>query len=184
MSRVEGAIGRGVRRIAPVGAAFFLCLVASAAAVLAAPTTVTTHQTSRGKVLAAANGHALYLFTADTASKSNCIGACASVWRPLLTSSRPVAAKGSGVNAKLLGTVRRGRGLQVTYNGHPLYLFAKDKRAGQTSGEGARQFGGHWYLVNTRGNAVKSRPRGKCPPFFVSTPSGCLPESYPSSDVG
>jgi len=38
------------------------------------------------------------------------------------TSGAPVA--GAGVSAKLLGTVKRpGIGEQVTYNGHPLYLF-------------------------------------------------------------
>jgi hypothetical protein len=43
-------------------------------------------------------------------------------WPALTTKTKPQA--GSGVNAKLLGTIyRRGIGRQVTYGGHPLYLF-------------------------------------------------------------
>lgn len=174
MSRVRVAVRRKAAWVVPVGAA----LVLSAAA-LARSTSVTTHQTKRGDELAAANGHALYMFSADKPGASKCTGACANVWLPLLTSTRPVAARGSGVQSKLLGTIRRGsRALQVTYNGHPVYLFAGDNRAGQITGEGVSQFGGHWYLVNPSGNAVKPRSRGGCPPGYVQTPSGCLPQSY------
>lgn len=157
MSRFEGAVRRSAGLIAPIAAVLSLGAMASVAvAALAKPTTVTTHQTKKGKALAALSGHALYLFSADSATKSTCSGACARTWKPLLTSSRPVAAKGSGVNSKLLGTVRRSNHtLQVTYNHHPLYLFTGDKSAGQINGEGANKFGGHWYIVNTSGNAVK-----------------------------
>jgi hypothetical protein len=31
-------------------------------------------------------------------------------------------------------------GMQVTYNGHPLYTFASDTSAGMTSGEGVNNF--------------------------------------------
>jgi predicted lipoprotein with Yx(FWY)xxD motif len=159
MSRIESAVLRSVRWFAP-----FVALVAlgavGAGAVSAAtkPTVVTTHQTKRGKVLAAADGRTLYMFTSDKAGKSECTGACASTWLPLLTPRRPVAAAGSGVNAKLLGTIKRpGNTLQVTYNGHPLYRFTRDKSAGQIAGEGAEQFGGHWYVVNTSGNPLKPK---------------------------
>lgn len=162
MSRVESAVLQSVRWFAP-----FLALVAlgalGAGAVSAAtkPTVVSTHQTKRGKVLAAADGHTLYMFSSDGAGKSECTGACAGTWIPLLSSSRPLAAAGSGVNAKLLGTIKRSsRVLQVTYNGHPLYRFTRDKSAGQITGEGANQFGGHWYLVNPTGNAVKPKAAG------------------------
>jgi predicted lipoprotein with Yx(FWY)xxD motif len=133
-----------------VGAALLLCTAA-----LAKTTTVTTHQTKRGADLAASTGHALYMFTADKPGRSACSGACADVWLPLLSSGRPVAAHGSGVSGKLLGTIKRGRAIQVTYNGHPLYLFNRDKKPGQISGEGANQYGGHWYILNTSGNPVK-----------------------------
>jgi len=151
MSRVDGAL-RVARWVIPAGIVLILCTGA-----LATSTTVTTHQTKRGADLAAANGHTLYMFTADKPGKSACTGSCTKVWPPLLSSGRPLAAKGSGVNAKLLGTIKRGRVLQVTYHGHPLYLFNRDKAPGQITGEGAKQFGGHWYIVNTSGNPVKPK---------------------------
>ena len=44
-------------------------------------------------------------------------------WPALTTTGAPIA--GRGVNRKLLGTVyRRGIGDQITYGGHPLYLFS------------------------------------------------------------
>jgi predicted lipoprotein with Yx(FWY)xxD motif len=162
MSEVQSAVRRRIRWIAPfAGVMALFALGGGAMAAMTKPTVVSTHQTKRGKVLAAANGHSLYLSTADKAGKSNCTGSCANTWLPLLTSARPTAATDSGVNAKLLGTIRRSsRVLQVTYNGHPLYVFAHDKSAGQISGEGANQFAGHWYVVNTNGNAVKPASGG------------------------
>jgi predicted lipoprotein with Yx(FWY)xxD motif len=139
-----------------------LCAV-NVAAVMASgkATTVTTHQTKRGKDLAAANGHALYMFTADKAGASKCNGSCVSTWLPLLTGARPLAAKDSGVNAKLLGTIKRANHtLQVTYNGHPLYQFKGDRAPGSITGEGANQFRGKWYIVNTTGNSVKPTASG------------------------
>jgi predicted lipoprotein with Yx(FWY)xxD motif len=162
MSQVESAVRRSARWIAPFAAVTALfALGAGALAATTRPTVITTHQTKRGKALAAANGHALYMFTADKPGRSTCSGSCADTWLPLLTSARPTAASNSGVNSKLLGTIKRSdRALQVTYNGHPLYVFSRDKSAGQINGEGANQFGGHWYVVNTNGNAVKPKPHG------------------------
>jgi predicted lipoprotein with Yx(FWY)xxD motif len=156
MSRVKGAVRKAARWGTPIGATLVLCTAA-----LAQATTVTTHQTKRGKDVAAGNGRTLYLFTADKAGRSACNGACAATWKPLLASGRPAAAKGSGLKAKLLGTIRRANhSLQVTYNGHPLYEFTGDTKAGQISGEGANQFGGNWYIVNPSGNAVKPKASG------------------------
>jgi predicted lipoprotein with Yx(FWY)xxD motif len=36
-------------------------------------------------------------------------------------------------------------GMQVEYNGHPLYTFSGDSASGQTTGEG---FGGIWHVVS------------------------------------
>ena len=162
MSQAERAVRRSAGWIAPFAAVMALFgLATGAMAVMTKPAVVTTHQTKRGKVLAAANGHSLYLLTADKAGKSNCTGTCTNTWLPLLTSARPTAAQNSGLNPKLLGTTKRSsRVLQATYNGHPLYTFARDKSAAQINGEGANQFGGHWYVVNTSGNAVKPNSGG------------------------
>jgi predicted lipoprotein with Yx(FWY)xxD motif len=137
-------------------------LGAAAVALAATATKVTTHQTQRGKVIAAgANGHTLYMFTHDQGKSSRCNGACAAGWPPLVTKGGTAAVKGSGVNAKLLGTTRRADGkIQVTYAGHPLYEYTGDTRAGQISGEGANVFGGHWYILSTSGKAIKPKSSG------------------------
>ena len=41
---------------------------------------ISLRTTNVGKVLVAANGRTLYLFTADTAKKSVCYGQCAAYW--------------------------------------------------------------------------------------------------------
>jgi predicted lipoprotein with Yx(FWY)xxD motif len=121
--------------------------------------TVSLHRTNLGKVLATKSGMTLYLFEADRHGRSACYGKCASFWPPLLATRKPTA--GSGVKAKLLGTVKRKNGTkQVTYAGHPLYRFKLDKSAGQTKGEGQDFFGGLWYGVNSSGKAVKHAPAG------------------------
>lgn len=58
--------------------------------------------------------------------KSACQAACAAVyWPPVLTSGQPMAE--AGVDQSPLGiVVRPDGGHQVTYQGHPLYLFFND----------------------------------------------------------
>ncbi len=104
-----------------------------------------------GSILTDANGLTLYIFLSDTSTMSTCTGACASNWPALLTNGNPVA--GSGVDGTKLGTTTRADGsVQVTYNGHPLYYFAKDKAAGDTNGQGIKSV---WYVVSPAGDAIK-----------------------------
>jgi predicted lipoprotein with Yx(FWY)xxD motif len=54
-----------------------------------------------------------------------------------------------------LGTITRPDGTkQVTYKGHPLYLFIRDKDDGDAYGQGATQFGANWYSLSSSGNKV------------------------------
>jgi hypothetical protein len=39
----------------------------------------------------------------------------------------------------------------VTYNGHPLYLFIKDQKPGQTNGQGVTAFGAAWFALTASG---------------------------------
>jgi predicted lipoprotein with Yx(FWY)xxD motif len=106
-----------------------------------------------GKILVDSQARTLYLFQQDTGTKSTCAGACAVNWPPLLENGTP--AVGSGANASLLGTTARPNGKrQITYNGHPLYTFVKDTKAGDTNGQGLSAFGGNWYAVSPSGNQV------------------------------
>lgn len=121
----------------------------------AAGTTVTVkHAAKLGTVLAAGPEHmTVYLFEADKGPSSKCSGACAGAWPPVTTSGAPVAA--GGAVAADLGTIKRSDGtMQVTYKGHPLYYFVKDKDAGDSYGEGVNGFGASWYVLSARGAKV------------------------------
>jgi predicted lipoprotein with Yx(FWY)xxD motif len=119
-------------------------------------------------------GYSLYLITSDRGTNYGCtakvfkLGPGTSLsctgpassqnaeWPALTTSGPPVA--GPGVSQKLLGTVKRaGIGTQVTYAGHPLYLF--DQKPGPVSGEGwfeptVPPWHGVWYPISAQGLPV------------------------------
>jgi predicted lipoprotein with Yx(FWY)xxD motif len=110
--------------------------------------------TKLGRILVDARGRTLYLFEKDRHARSSCSGACARDWPPLLTKGKPRAGK--GVSAAKLKTTRRSNGkLQVVYNGHPLYRFAADTKAGQTGGQGLDAYGAEWYVMNRAGHKVE-----------------------------
>ena len=115
-------------------------------------------------------GTALYMITSDHGSTYGCTTTKQSVvgmpyvctgpstsknadWPAYTTTSAPVA--GPGVNKSLLGEVARtGVGEQVTYDGHPLYLF--DHVPGAPSGENWDEPSlpadhGMWWLVSPSG---------------------------------
>jgi predicted lipoprotein with Yx(FWY)xxD motif len=118
---------------------------------------VTLHQTKVGKVLATKSGRTLYLFMKDKNGRSSCYGQCAGYWPPLMQKGKLSA--GTGVKGNLLGTTKRKNGRrQVTYKGHPLYLFSLDQSAGQIAGQGKNFFGGKWFVLNAAGQAVKKAP--------------------------
>lgn len=119
--------------------------------------TVSLRKTKLGPVLVNSRAHTLYLFAKDRNGRSSCAGSCARFWPPVLSQGKP--SGGPGINASLLRTTRRSNGsLQVTYNGHPLYSYALDSRAGQTNGQGSRNFGARWWAVSARGTAVVKTP--------------------------
>jgi predicted lipoprotein with Yx(FWY)xxD motif len=119
--------------------------------------TVSLRQTDLGRILVTAKGRTLYLFMKDTNGRSACGGSCASSWPPLVKSGKLTV--GPGVKRPLVGTTKRADGrLQVTYNKHPLYTFALDKRAGQTNGQGSSNFGAKWYAVSAKGRPVVKAP--------------------------
>lgn len=154
----EGAVIKRSARIGALLAAVLVCAVAAVAVARSTSAVVTTHQGKLGKMLASRSGYTLYLFVRDKTDKSTCYSTCAKAWPPDLTHGKPMAASGSGVNSKLLGTTKRKNGtLQVTYNGHPLYLYSGDKAPGAMHGEAKYQFGGRWYVVSTAGKALKPK---------------------------
>ena len=126
------------------------------AARAASQVTVKTAQSRLGRILVDARGHTLYLWSSDPANRSSCTSdfGCPTYWPPLLTSGKPHA--GSGVDASLLGTIRRTKpaGLQVTYNGHPLYFNAADTKPGDLKGQGQIK---EWFVVSPEGKPIKKK---------------------------
>jgi predicted lipoprotein with Yx(FWY)xxD motif len=115
---------------------------------------VRTTTAALGTFLVGPDGKTLYLFEADTSSTSTCSDACATGWPPLTTNGSPVA--GNGVTQSLLSTSQRADGTsQVVYNGHPLYYFAGDTKAGDTNGEGSTAFGAGWDVVSSAGDKIE-----------------------------
>jgi predicted lipoprotein with Yx(FWY)xxD motif len=157
----------------------------SAAAITAAPaiaasatgggTLISTAKGPYGKMLVVGSGkykgYSLYAITSDHGTHYGCTtkvvtvlhhhGTCTgpsndtnAEWPALTTSGKPVA--GTGVTAALLGEVDRpGIGYQVTYAGHPLYLF--DTKPHQVTGEGFDEptlppWHGVWWVVSPAGD--------------------------------
>ena len=132
-------------------AAGFAAIGATARA--SSPTTIgSRHATKAGVILVGPRGQTLYLFNRDQAGTSTCYGRCARNWPPLRASGRPVAMPGSGVKQPWLSTTRRRDGsLQVTYQGHPLYVNGGDTKPGSLKGDRAHELGGTWYAVPVGG---------------------------------
>ena len=62
---------------------------------------------------------------------------------------------GGGARAAKLGTIKRSDGVsQVTYAGHPLYLYVGDANPGDTNGERSTAFGAAWLALSGSGSAV------------------------------
>jgi predicted lipoprotein with Yx(FWY)xxD motif len=130
---------------------------ASGSAPAAAAPSATQHadmlrlgSTGLGSILTDGTGRTVYLFEKDAGTTSTCYGACAGYWPPVTTAGAPGST--GGLDATMLGTSMRSDGSrQVTYAGHPLYYFAGDRQPGSTQGEGLKNFGGGWYVLDAHG---------------------------------
>lgn len=123
-----------MKAIHPVLAALGTILVLSAGSALAQ-----AGMKKAGGVLADVNGMTVYTFDKDTAGsgKSACNEGCAKMWPPVPVTEDRVAAPYS--------TVMRDDGTrQLAYKGKPLYLFAKDTKAGERKGDKMKDM---WHVV-------------------------------------
>jgi predicted lipoprotein with Yx(FWY)xxD motif len=157
--------------LAVLGLIGFLMASSIARSATSRNATVSLRKTALGQILVNSSGHSIYLFAKDKNGKSSCSGDCARFWPPVL--SRGKARVGPGLRASLLGTTKRSNGSrQVTYNRHPLYTFAMDKRPGQTTGENFFAYGAKWYAVSAKGRMVVSAPpkTTTSPPTTTTTP--------------
>jgi predicted lipoprotein with Yx(FWY)xxD motif len=117
----------------------------------ASGTALAVRSTSLGTILTDGRGFTVYAFDADKGTKSACTGACATAWPPVTTTGSAPKV-GSGVTQSLLGQSTRDDGTrQLTYAGHPLYLFQGDGSPGDTNGDGSEAFGARWDALTTAG---------------------------------
>jgi predicted lipoprotein with Yx(FWY)xxD motif len=94
----------------------------------------------------------LYRSDNDTPSppRSNCTGACAVRWPPVLVGAHVTFAGG---DQSLLGTVTRPDGAtQLTLGSWPLYRYAGDRAEGDTRGHG---IDGTWFALTADGAKAK-----------------------------
>jgi predicted lipoprotein with Yx(FWY)xxD motif len=120
-----------------------------------APTVKTTSVGTLGKVVVSASGRTLYHYTDETRGKVDCTGSCAKLWPPLLVKAGVKPVAGPGIAKAKLGVVKRPDGTsQVTYGGLGLYLYAGDKKAGDTKGE---ELENSWFAVSPAAKIVKQK---------------------------
>ena len=130
-----------------------LVVCCSVAGLAATPVRAASHpaaalplvSTAAAQMLVTSQGMTLYMVTSDKKNESTCTGDCATAWPPLLlppgTTARP---KLPGILGKF-GVAHRADGTnQLTYDGAPLYTWFKDKRPGDTTGQGV---GGLWWAA-------------------------------------
>lgn len=125
-------------------------------------------------VLTNGKGDVLYWFVPDTSTTSKCTGSCATFWPPV---AGPATA-GAGITGTL-GTITRADGTkQETYDGHPLYTFAGDKKAGEATGNGVDASGGVWWEMEVSG----ATPAAKAPAAPAATaPAASTPKATATS---
>ena len=108
-----------------------------------------------GKIVVDGKGMSVYYFTKDTkdSGTSACTGGCLAAWPPVFTTSAMPSVEGV---TGTLGTITTPDGKkQVTINGMPIYYYAKDKAAGDITGQDVNQV---WYLVAPSGEMITTAP--------------------------
>jgi predicted lipoprotein with Yx(FWY)xxD motif len=153
------------------------------AAPAASGTALAVRSTSLGTILTDGRGFTLYAFEADQGTTSACSGACATAWPPAAaTSTSPHV--GTGVTPSLVSEARRADGTtQLTYAGHPVYLFTHDSAPGSTSGQGLQAFGARWDALTaagqelTAGSSASTSAPSSSAPSPAPTPTCTLPQN-------
>jgi predicted lipoprotein with Yx(FWY)xxD motif len=92
-----------------------------------------------GNMLTNEAGMTLYTFDKDAGGKSACNGPCATNWPPLM------AAAGAKADGDWSIVTRDDGSKQWAYKGKPLYLWAKDAKPGDKTGDG---FNSVWHVAN------------------------------------
>ena len=121
------------------------------------PAIVKVGRSRLGPILVDGNGHTLYYFTQDKPKRALCTSDylnCTTMWPPLMTTGSPHGE--AGVKTSLLKVRHRTKpaGSQVTYHGHPLYLYVDDKQPGDLAGQALYDY---WYVLSPSGRPIKKK---------------------------
>ncbi|GAB4237762.1 MAG: hypothetical protein Kow0032_23750 [Methyloligellaceae bacterium] len=121
-----------------LGAAALIALSGAALADHHMAKAIKVGKTAAGEVLTNAKGMTLYIFDKDKPGVSNCKGECARKWPPM-------PATASSKSEGDFSVIKRADGsYQWAYKGKPLYTWFKDKKPGDTTGDGVK---GVWHLA-------------------------------------
>jgi predicted lipoprotein with Yx(FWY)xxD motif len=178
---------RPMMKLRPVRCLIGVVVLLSASAAAAggatkAPTVSAARNGMLGEIIVGTGGRTLYGTTMDRAGKVSCTGPCAARWLPLVIAPNLRPNAGSGVVVSMLGTVERPDGRrQVTYHGHPLYLFSGDSRAGQVNGEG---LGGRWHALTPSGVIATPTAASATAPASTTPAAGSAGGSETSTGSG
>lgn len=120
--------------------------------------TIAVKDSKLGPILTDGTGMSLYMFTPDRRNVSNCEGGCLVAWPPIMLkageSLDDVALEGN-LRRSLLGVAMRFDGSRhVTYNGFPLYYWARDRVAGDINGQWVNNL---WFVLNPVGDPNSAR---------------------------
>jgi predicted lipoprotein with Yx(FWY)xxD motif len=132
------------------GSAFALAPAASATTGSTTASQITTAKNSKLGTILVAGDNAVYTLKAG---KAACDASCLAAFPPvLLPQGTTTPTAGSGVDASKLGTMTTASGdLQITYNGKPLYWYAKDKSAAKAADVSDKW--GKWSTVVTKSSS-------------------------------
>ncbi len=107
-----------------------------------------------GEHLVDGEGMTLYVRILDEEGEPGCVGDCGAAWPALASEGEPTAD--DGVDEDLLDTVEREDGItQVTYDGHPLYLFVSDQEPGDVRGQEVADL---WFVIGPDGEPIGDLP--------------------------
>jgi predicted lipoprotein with Yx(FWY)xxD motif len=122
----------------PTILAILFLVSAPAFAWVGADSPTSTASVDGKEILTNAAGLTAYTFDPDTTTASTCYNGCARAWPPILLPTGVTVSAPLGVTTRTDGTQ------QVTYNGHPIYLYEDDKKSGDVNGDGED---GVWHII-------------------------------------
>jgi predicted lipoprotein with Yx(FWY)xxD motif len=96
------------------------------------------------EVLTDAKGMTLYTFDKDAAGVTNCYDKCATNWPPVWAPADTAVSGDWSLVDRTDATGDKAGMKMVAYKGKPLYLFIKDAKAGDMTGDGV---GDVWHTA-------------------------------------